>query len=151
MVEYKNNRFTVRNLWKENQPSLQFNKSLALSRFSSLEKKFEQNPEFTNKYKDTINDYVNKNHAVKLTQEKSKNVTPITVQHHGVVNINKPGKVRVVFDAAPEFQNNSLNKNLLKGPDYLNSLVGILLRFHRDKFAVMADIEQMYLQIKVKE
>ena len=67
MVEYKNNRFTVRNLWKENQPSLQFNKSLALSRFSSLEKKFEQNPEFTNKYKDTINDYVNKNHAVKLT------------------------------------------------------------------------------------
>ena len=39
----------------------------------------------------------------------------------------------------------------MKGPDYLNSLVGILLRFRRDKFAVMADIEQMYHQIKVKE
>ena len=56
-----------------------------------------------------------------------------------------------MFDAAAEFQNTSLNKNLLKGPDYLNSLVSILLRFLRNKFAVMADIEQMYHQIKVKE
>ena len=39
----------------------------------------------------------------------------------------------------------------MKGPDYLNSLVGILLRFRRDNFAAMADIEQMYHQIKVKE
>ena len=30
-------------------------------------------------------------------------------------------------------------------------MVGILLRFHREKFAVMADIEQMYHQMKVKE
>ena len=151
-VEYKNNRYTVGNLRKENQPSLPFNRSLALSRFSSLEK-FERNPEFANKYKETINEYVNKGHAVKLTQENSKNVTPITnyVPHHGVVNCNKPGKVRVVFDAAAQLQNTSLNKNLLKGPDYLNSLAGILLRFRRDKFAVMADIEQMYHQIKVKE
>ena len=30
-------------------------------------------------------------------------------------------------------------------------MVGILLGFRREKFAVMADIEQMYHQIKVKE
>ena len=152
-VEYKKNRYTVGNLWKENQPSLPFNKPLALSRFSSLEKKFERNSEFANKYKEAINEYVDKGHAVKLTQENSKNVTPINnyVPHHGVVNNNKPGKVTVVFDAAAEFQNTSLNKSLLKGPDYLNSLVGILLRCRRDKFAFMADIKQMYPQIKVKE
>ena len=40
-VEYKNNRYTVGNVLKENQPSLPFKKPLALSRFSSLEKKFE--------------------------------------------------------------------------------------------------------------
>ena len=56
-----------------------------------------------------------------------------------------------MFDTAAEFQNTSLNKNLLKVLDYLNSLVGILLRFRRDKFAVMADVEQMYHQIKVQE
>ena len=56
-----------------------------------------------------------------------------------------------MFDATAEFQNTSSNKNILKGPDYLNSLIGILLRFRRGKFAAMADIEQMYRQIKVKE
>ena len=39
----------------------------------------------------------------------------------------------------------------MKGPDYLDSLVGILLKFRRGKFAVMVDNEQMYHQIKVKE
>ena len=32
-VEYKNNRYTVGNLWRENQPSLPFNKPLALSTY----------------------------------------------------------------------------------------------------------------------
>ena len=73
-VEYKNNRYTVRNLWKENQPSLPFNKSVALSRFSSLEKKFERDPEFANKYKETINEYINKGHAVRLTQESKSRI-----------------------------------------------------------------------------
>ena len=89
---------------------------------------------------------------MKLSQEKSKSVTPITnyVPHHRVVDINKPGKVRVTFDAAAGFQDISLNENLLKNPAYLDSLFGILLRFCRDKFAVIADIEQVYHQIKVK-
>ena len=85
---------------------------------------------------------------MKLSQEKSKNVTPITnyVPHHRVVDINKPGKVRVTFDTAAGFQDISLNENLLKNPAYLDSL----LRFCRDKFAVTADIEQVYHQIRVK-
>ena len=101
---------------KKNQASLSFNKPLALSRFSSLEKKFEKNPEFANKYKEIINDYVNKGHAVKLSEEKSRKVTSITnyVSLHGVVNINKLGKIRVVFDTAAEFQNTSLNKTFWK-------------------------------------
>ena len=51
------------------------------------------------------------------------------VPHHGVSNVNKPGKVRVVFDAAAQFHKTCLNEKLFKGPDYLNKLIGILLRF----------------------
>ena len=54
-----------------------------------------------------------------------------------------------MFNASAKLQNTSLNKNLLICADYLNNMVGILLRFFREKFAVMADIEQMYHQIKV--
>ena len=113
-----------------------------MSRFHSLEKKFKRHPEFAEKYKNTLNDYINKGNAVKLSLEEA---------NHGVINVNKPGKVRVVFDAAAQFDKTCLNEKLLKGPDYLNKLIGILLRFRRQPYAVISDIEQIYHQIKVAE
>ena len=67
-----------------------------------------------------------------------------------MVNINKPHKVRVVFDAEATYNSTSLNKSLLKGPGLLNNLVGILTRFRMGCYAVMADIEQMFHQVFVE-
>jgi hypothetical protein len=69
--------------------------------------------------------------------------------HHPVQNLNKPGKVRVVFDCAAKYEGKCLNDYLLQGPDLVNDLVGVLLRFRQDKFAMMADIEQIYYQVRV--
>ena len=122
---------------------------MACTRLYSLERKFKRDPFLAAKHKQTINEYINKGYAKKLTEKESKTLTSITnyVPHHGVTNVNKTGKVRVVYDAAAEFNKTSLNKNLLKGPDLLNNLIGILLRFSRERYAVMADIEQMFYQI----
>ena len=38
----------------------------------------------------------------------------------------------------------TLNKELLSGPDSMNSLLGVLIQFRRDTTAVMCDIEQMF-------
>ena len=94
-----------------------------------------------------IKEYINKGHLKKLTEKKSKTLTSITdyIPHHGVINVDKSGKVRVLYDAA-ELNNTSLNKNLLKGPDFLNNLIGILLCFMRGRYNGMADIEQMLHQ-----
>ena len=130
-VQFSDNHYSVGLLWKENKPTLPYNKSLALSRFHSLEKKFRQHPKFFKKYKNTVNDYISKGHAVKLSPEEAKHRSPVAnyVPHHDVSNINRPGKVRVVFDAAAKFDKVCLNEKLLKGPNYLNKLIGILLRF----------------------
>ncbi|XP_075247043.1 uncharacterized protein LOC142340354 [Convolutriloba macropyga] len=62
--------------------------------------------------------------------------------HHTVQNPNKPGKIRRVANAASKYRGQSLNSNLLTGPDLLNSLLGILLRFRENPVAILADIER---------
>ena len=63
--------------------------------------------------------------------------------HFGVYHPKKPDQIRVVFDSSAEFQGVSLNKELLPGPDLMNSLVGVLIRFRKENIAVICDIEQM--------
>ena len=55
-----------------------------------------------------------------------------------------------MFDAGASYNSTSLNKSLLKGPDLLNSLVGILACFRMGHYAVMGDVEQMFHQILVE-
>lgn len=69
----------------------------------------------------------------------------------GVYHPRKPDKIRGVFDSSATYEGVSLNSMLLAGPDLTNSLIGILMRFRRDKNAITADIEQMFYQFYVDE
>ena len=59
--------------------------------------------------------------------------------------------MKAVFDTGANFKSIYLNDNLLKEPDLLISLMTILTRFRLRKCAVIADIEQMFHQLKVRE
>ena len=69
--------------------------------------------------------------------------------HHNVVNENKREKLRVVFNFAAAFGGTSLIKEVLRGPDFTNNLVGVLLRFRKEQGVVMGDIEGMFHQAQV--
>ena len=69
----------------------------------------------------------------------------------GDINPKKPGKVRRVCDATAKFQGSSLNSHLLSGPDLLNNLVGIFMRFREEKVTFSRDIEVMFNQVAVPE
>lgn len=68
-----------------------------------------------------------------------------------MTNVNKPGKVRVVFDCAANYQGISLNSQLLQGPDLMNNLVGVVMRVRQEQIALAADIEAMFHQVRVCE
>ena len=70
--------------------------------------------------------------------------------HHPVLNPHKPDKVRRVCNAASKFRGHSLNDMLLAGPDLLANLMGILARFREERYALSADIEEMFLQVEVR-
>ena len=64
--------------------------------------------------------------------------------HFGVYHPRKPDQIRVVFDSSAEFEGVSLNKELLPGPDQMNSLLGVLVRFRQEGVALICDVEQMF-------
>ena len=56
----------------------------------------------------------------------------------------------MVFDCAARFRETSLNDQLLQGPDLTINITGVLLRFRQEPVALVADVEQMFHQFRVK-
>ena len=139
----KNGHYETPLPWKSEPQELPNNGTLAEKRFQSLENKFAKNPEFAELYRKQINEYIDLGHAAKLANDHSLN-TSNYVPHYGVLNIDKPGRVRLVFNASAKYNDTYLNQNLLPGPDLLSKLVSALIKFHQGKYAVMADVEKMF-------
>ena len=118
----------------------------------SFKYRVQKQPELTKLYQDTIKVDVEKG-FVRILKQKELEATKLEIQwyvpHHPVENPNKPGKARRVCNAASTFRGISLNDNLLTGPDLLQNLIVLGFRFREQKLAITADIEAMFLQVKV--
>ena len=149
-----NGHYEVPMLWDHSRLPLPDNLPLAKKRFAVLQRKLRSNQELHTKFKAQIDGYLQQDppYARKLTKEEADNRSSKTwyLPIHPVQNPNKPGKVRVVNDGAAEYRGASLNKSLRSGPDLLNSLVGVLLRFRTNIIAIAADVEAMFHQVRVK-
>ena len=101
-------------LWRQEVPYLPFNRALAEGRLQALKRRFNRDPGLEEKYRSVIDDYVTKGYARQLNEEEASKRSKITwyLPHHPVLNVNKPNKVRVVFDAAAKFDGTSLNDRL---------------------------------------
>ena len=63
--------------------------------------------------------------------------------------MNKPDKLRIVFDCSAKFQDQSLNDQVMQGPTLINPLITVLLRFRQDTIGIIADIESMFHMVHV--
>ena len=140
-------------LWREPYIELPNNYYAALAQLKSLKNRLGKDADLRERYAQTI--------KVDLEKEYVKTVEPSESQkrskhewylpHHPVLNPNKPGKVRRVLNGAALFQKQSLNSALMAGPDLLQNLLNIILKFRQHRYAVSADIECMFLQVGVPE
>ena len=144
-------RYETGLLWKGTDTELPNNRDMAFRRLQQLERGLLRQPVKADQYQKIIDDYLDRGFARRVPDEELLNYHPRRwyLPHHGVTNPNKPGKLRLVFDAAASFQGTSLNNELLAGPDMLLSLPGVLLRFREDAVAIVGDIEKMYHQVRV--
>ena len=102
-------------------------------------------------HKSQINDNITLGQAKLLSPEEKNNTSSITnyIPYHGLLNINKPDRARVVFDSSAEIQKICLNDNLLQGIDLLNNLVSVISKFRNGKYGISGDIEKMFHQVFV--
>ncbi|XP_058789702.1 uncharacterized protein LOC131663356 [Phymastichus coffea] len=137
-------------LWKSGLMPDVNSKATALKRLYALERKLDRNPEFAERYYAEMERFIANGYAEKV-EKHVKRPRRWYLPHHGVENANKPGRTRMVHDAAATTNSISLNSLLEPGPDLLKSLLGVLLRFRQFLVAVKGDIKDMFLRIKVIE
>ena len=142
-------RYQVPMLWKNRSVVLPNNISVAKRRFALLVKRLKADPLLHEKFKAVIDGYLKKGYARKMSSVEAAKVSHKTwyLPTHPVTTPNKPGKVRVVSDAAAKFHNISLNDCLVSGPDLMNHLVGVIMRFRIGPIAICSDVEEMFLRV----
>ena len=152
-IEHNEGRFCVSLTWRTTPDALPNNHELVMRRLECLKRRFLRDPELFVKYKEILDDHLRKGYIDKVPPQQLDNRYKPRwyLPHHPVINPKKPGKLRVVFDCAATFEGKSLNNHLLSGPNTVANLVGVLLRFRMGQVAVAADVQEMFLQVKVPE
>ena len=128
-------RYEVGMLWKEKEREFPNDVAMTKHRLQCLRHHLTKpgNEEMAVKYREVMDSYLSSGFARKLSEEElnKESKTHWYLPHHPETSPTKPGKVRIVFDAAAECEGISLNKNLLTGPEVANNLVGVILCFRR--------------------
>ncbi|XP_055527107.1 uncharacterized protein LOC129719736 [Wyeomyia smithii] len=140
-------------LWKYENVRLPDSKEMALKRWQCLERRMMRDPVLAEAVKAKIYDHVQKGYIRKLSEQELqvKRSRVWYLPMFPVLNANKPGKTRLVWDAAATAHGVSLNSVLFKGPDLLTSLLSVLIQFREYRIAICGDIREMYHQVHIRE
>ncbi|XP_076660490.1 uncharacterized protein LOC143363843 [Halictus rubicundus] len=137
-------------LWRSDNVSSIDSFTTARKRLLALEKRLDRDPEYAALYYKEMERLINDGYAKKRVDD-TRNARVWYLPHFGVQNASKPGRLRLVFDAAAKTKGVSLNDMLETGPDLLQPLAGVLLRFRQYAVACKADIKDMFLRVKMRE
>ena len=138
--------------WKRDPSCLPNNYVQVLKKLESTEQRLMKQPDHANSYNAQIKEMEEMKFSRKLTEEEKKEWKgPVHyVAHHAVVRPEKKTTpIRIVFNSSASFKGHSLNDYWYKGPDLLNNLFGVVLRFRENAIAVCGDITKMYHMVAI--
>lgn len=140
--------------WTEDPASLPNNKTAVEATFRRTEKQLAKEPEWKVAYASQVHEMVSRKAAVKLSKEVLQSWTgPVWYISHLIApnphSVSTP--VRLVWNSSQKYRGLSLNDILIKGPDVLNPIRAVLLRFRAGVFAALGDIRKMYNSVWLEE
>ncbi|XP_065089401.1 uncharacterized protein LOC135710680 [Ochlerotatus camptorhynchus] len=152
-VRTASGRFETGLLWCYDYIEFPNSRPMAERRLKCLVRRLEKTPELYENVRQQIASYESKGYAHRASAEELAKFDPRRTWYLPlgvVINPNKPGKIRVVWDAAAKVDGVSYNSMLLKGPDLLASLPAVLQRFRQRQIAVTGDIREMFHQLLIR-
>ena len=147
------NQWLVPYPWKRDPKELPDNKVQAKKKLEAIERRLSKTPEHAAAYDKQMVEMTEMNFARKLTKQELETYKgPVHyIAHHEVVRPEKTTPIRIVFNSSASFQGHRLNDYWMKGPDLLNSLFGVTLRFRENEVAVTGDISKMYHRVLIPQ
>lgn len=134
-------------LWKNDEASMPESSGMGFNRLRKLEQRLDRDARFAVLYYGEMERLINNGYAREVRGDELAERTWY-LPHFGVFNPNKPSRVRLVFDAAAKVRGSCLNDYLLKGPDLLQPLLAVLMKFREQEIGVKGDISDMFLRVK---
>ena len=143
--------FTIDYPWVKDPINLPNNVRAASAKLRSTENRLQRlDSNYQNAYCQQMEDMEKRGVARKLSSEEIETYCgPVHyVNHHEVIKQNSSSTpLRIVFNSSASYMGHALNEYWAKGPDFINNLYGILLRFREYPVAITADISKMYNSI----
>ena len=150
--QLQGNKWTMKYPWKRSPLDLPDNYGQVRKKLESTERRLMKKPENAASYNEQIQEMETMEFARKLSpKELADWKGPVHyVPHHAVVRPEKRSTpVRIVFNSSASYQGHTLNDYWFKGPDLLNNLFGVVMRFRENPHAICGDIAKMYHMISI--
>ncbi|UYV82365.1 hypothetical protein LAZ67_21001798 [Cordylochernes scorpioides] len=149
--QLEDGRFCVGLPWLGNQEGIPSNRHIAERRLFNTTRKLRAKCIFS-EYDRVFQEWLAEGVIEKVSPE-DLNRKCHYLPHNPVVKANSnTTKIRPVFDASCKDKGNlSLNDCLASGPNVIEQIPAILLKFREKAIGVIADIRKAFLQIEVKE
>ncbi|XP_003382158.1 putative integrase core domain protein [Trichinella spiralis] len=150
-LSFDGERYEVHLPWLPSRPSLPNNFPQARRRLLAVERRLARCEEERLEYAATMRQYMENGWAERAPEIVPEGRTWYLPHHAVYQGEGKEKKCRVVFDGSAQYGQTSLNRQLEVGPNLQIDLLKALLRFRRYRVGLQADIQKMYLQVRIAE
>ncbi|CAH8547681.1 unnamed protein product [Schistosoma haematobium] len=152
-TRFDNGHFVVSMPWEKNPDMRVDNYEVANRRLQSLKGMLSKDVSLHIRYIKSIESNFTKTYAERVFEIylHSYYRPRWYLPHHAVINMKRPEERGVVLDCVAQFAGVSPNDMIYQEPDTTAELMCILLSFRKEAVAIPADVEEMFMQVKVPE
>ncbi|KAJ8032137.1 hypothetical protein HOLleu_25575 [Holothuria leucospilota] len=145
-------RWVAKYPWIKDPKELPDNRQVAVATLKSLEKRLGRDPEKAKAYDLQIDDMLQRGVAREIGEEELLEYKgPVHyIAHHAVEKPDSESTpLRIVFNSSANYRGHVLNEYWAKGPDLVNNLLSVLLRFREENHALVGDIRKMFHSVAI--